>query len=51
MTAKLAIFDIDGTLTEIKPGLRARNPRMVTPNNLGEQQPISGVVEGLAKIK
>ena len=24
---------------------------MVTPNNLGEQQPISGVVEGLAKIK
>jgi D-glycero-D-manno-heptose 1,7-bisphosphate phosphatase len=47
---RLAIFDIDGTLTEIKPEIRARKPRLVTPNNLGEQQPIAGVVEGLAKL-
>jgi D-glycero-D-manno-heptose 1,7-bisphosphate phosphatase len=48
---KLAIFDIDGTLTEIKPALRKKNPRLVTPNHLGEQQPISGVIEKLAVIK
>ena len=48
---KLAIFDIDGTLTEIKPAVRKKNPRLVTPNHLGEQQPISGVVERLAVIK
>ncbi|MFN2145704.1 MAG: HAD-IIIA family hydrolase [Anaerolineales bacterium] len=50
LTAGLAVFDVDGTLTEIKPDLKARKPRMVTPNNLGEQQPIPGVAEGLAKI-
>ncbi len=44
---KLAIFDIDGTLTEIKPGALARNPKLVTPNNLGEQQPKPGVEEKL----
>jgi D-glycero-D-manno-heptose 1,7-bisphosphate phosphatase len=47
---QLAIFDIDGTLTEIKPELKRRKPRLVTPNHLGEQQPIPGVIEGLAKI-
>ncbi len=51
LTARLAVFDVDGTLTEIKPDLRARNPRMVTPNNLGEQQPIPGVTEALAKLQ
>ena len=44
---KLAIFDIDGTLTEIKPEVLARNPKLVTPNNLGEQQPKPGVSEKL----
>ena len=44
---KLAIFDIDGTLTEIKPEVLARNPKLVTPNNLGEQQPKLGVSEKL----
>ncbi len=48
---KLAIFDIDGTLTEIRPEVRARQPRLVTPNHLGEQQPIPGVVEKLANLK
>jgi D-glycero-D-manno-heptose 1,7-bisphosphate phosphatase len=47
----LAIFDIDGTLTEIKPEIKQKQPRLVTPNHLGEQQPISGVVEKLAEIK
>lgn len=51
MDYKLAIFDIDGTLTEITPEALARNPRLVTPNALGEQQPIAGVVEKLAKLK
>jgi D-glycero-D-manno-heptose 1,7-bisphosphate phosphatase len=49
-SAKLAIFDIDGTITEIKPEIKARKPRMVTPNTFGEQQPIPGVVEGLEKL-
>lgn len=48
---KLAIFDIDGTLTEIKPELREKHPRLVTPNNLGEQQPIEGVPEKLAALQ
>ena len=51
LRARLAIFDIDGTLTEIKPEIRARKPRLVTPNNLGEQQPIPGVAAGLARIR
>lgn len=41
---KLIIFDIDGTLTEIKPEVLARKPDLVTPNRLGEQQPKVGVV-------
>ena len=48
---KLAIFDVDGTLTEIRPEVRARQPRLVTPNHLGEQQPIPGVVEKLSTLK
>lgn len=48
---KLAIFDIDGTLTEIKPEVLESHPRLVTPNRLGEQQPIPGVVEKLAELK
>lgn len=48
---RLAIFDIDGTLTEIKPDVRQQQPRLVTPNYLGEQQPISGVIEKLAGIQ
>jgi D-glycero-D-manno-heptose 1,7-bisphosphate phosphatase len=51
LSAKLAIFDIDGTITEIKPEIRARKPRLVTPNKLGEQQPIPGVVEGLTRLR
>lgn len=47
----LAIFDIDGTLTEIKPELRAKHTRLVTPNHLGEQQPIPGVVDALARLQ
>ena len=49
--ARLAIFDIDGTLTEIKPEVLAHQPRLVTPNHLGEQQPIPGSPEKLAEIK
>ena len=48
---KLGIFDIDGTLTEIRPEALARNPRLITPNHLGEQQPIPGVSEKLAELK
>jgi D-glycero-D-manno-heptose 1,7-bisphosphate phosphatase len=48
---KLVIFDIDGTLTEIKPEILARKPRMVSPNNFGEQQPRPGVVDKLAELK
>ena len=48
---RLAIFDIDGTLTEIKPEIRERKPRLVTPNHLGEQQPIEGVSEKLANLR
>jgi len=48
---RLAIFDIDGTLTEIKPEIRERKPRLVTPNHLGEQQPIEGVPEKLAALR
>jgi D-glycero-D-manno-heptose 1,7-bisphosphate phosphatase len=47
----LVIFDIDGTLTEIKPEVLARKPRMVSPDNFGEQQPKPGVVEKLAKLR
>ena len=48
---RLAIFDIDGTLTEIKPDVLARQPRLVTPNHLGEQQAIPGVREKLAALR
>ncbi|MCB2178322.1 HAD-IIIA family hydrolase [bacterium] len=48
---RLAIFDIDGTLTEIRPEVLERQPRLVTPNHLGEQQPIPGVAEKLAELK
>jgi D-glycero-D-manno-heptose 1,7-bisphosphate phosphatase len=48
---KLAIFDIDGTLTEIKPEVLARKPRMVSPDNFGEQQPKPGVVDKLAELR
>lgn len=48
---KLIIFDIDGTLTEIKPEILARKPRMVSPNKFGEQQPKPGVVEKLAALQ
>ncbi|HKJ28495.1 MAG TPA: HAD-IIIA family hydrolase [Anaerolineales bacterium] len=48
---KLAIFDIDGTLTEIKPNVKERKPRLVTPNHLGEQQAIPGVPEKLSELR
>ncbi len=48
---KLAIFDVDGTLTEIKPEVRARQPKLSTPNQLGEQQPRPSVVEKLAELR
>jgi D-glycero-D-manno-heptose 1,7-bisphosphate phosphatase len=48
---KLVIFDIDGTLTEIKPEVLAHNPRMVSPSDFGEQQPRPGVVDKLAKLE
>jgi D-glycero-D-manno-heptose 1,7-bisphosphate phosphatase len=48
---RLAIFDIDGTLTEIKPAVREKQPRLVTPKQLGEQQPIAGVIDKLVAIK
>lgn len=47
---KLIIFDIDGTITEIKPEIVEKYPRAVTPNKLGEQQPIEGVIPILKKI-
>lgn len=48
---KLAIFDIDGTLTQIKPKLQDKHPRLVTPNHLGEQQSLPGVAGKLAALK
>jgi len=48
---RLVIFDIDGTLTEIKPEILARKPRMVSPDNFGEQQPKPGVVDRLAELQ
>ena len=48
---KLAIFDIDGTITEIKPEALARNPKLVTPNKLGEQQAKPGVKEKLMGLR
>ncbi|MEK6223137.1 MAG: HAD-IIIA family hydrolase [Chloroflexota bacterium] len=48
---KLAIFDIDGTLTEIEAELRAKNPKHTTPNKRGEQVPIAGVPEKLAQLQ
>jgi D-glycero-D-manno-heptose 1,7-bisphosphate phosphatase len=51
LTYKLGIFDIDGTLTEIRPEVLAQYPRRVTPNHLGEQQPIAGVPEKLAELE
>lgn len=48
---KLAIFDIDGTLTEIRPEVLERQPRLVTPNHLGEQRAIAGVPEQLAELR
>ena len=50
-TYTLAIFDIDGTLTEIRPELREQHPRLVTPNHFGEQQAIEGVPEKLAELR
>ena len=46
----LAIFDIDGTLTEIKPEVLARNPRLVSPNKRGQQQALPGAGEKLAEL-
>lgn len=51
LTYQLGIFDIDGTLTEIRPEVLAIHPRLVTPNHPGEQQPIPGVPEKLAKLQ
>lgn len=51
LTYQLGIFDIDGTLTEIRPEVLARHPRLVTPNHLGEQRPIAGVPEKLAELQ
>ena len=48
---KLAIFDIDGTLTEIKPEVLEKYPKRVTPNYPNEQQPIPGVPEKLTELK
>jgi D-glycero-D-manno-heptose 1,7-bisphosphate phosphatase len=48
---ELIIFDIDGTITEIKPEIVKKYPRAVTPNKLGEQQAIAGMREILADIK
>jgi HAD superfamily hydrolase (TIGR01662 family) len=48
---RLGIFDIDGTLTEIKPSILAHNPRRVTPNHPGEQQPKPGVPEKLTQLR
>jgi D-glycero-D-manno-heptose 1,7-bisphosphate phosphatase len=48
---KLALFDIDGTLTEIRAELRAKNPKHSTPNERGEQVPIAGVPEKLAQLQ
>ena len=48
---KLAIFDVDGTLTEIRPEVRARQPRLVTPNHLGEQQPVLHVGEVAHRVQ
>lgn len=48
---RLAIFDIDGTLTEIKPEVLARQRRLVTPNYLGEQQAKPGVIQKLAELQ
>jgi D-glycero-D-manno-heptose 1,7-bisphosphate phosphatase len=48
---RLIIFDIDGTLTEIKPETLTENPGLVTPNRLGEQQPRQGVTEKLSALR
>lgn len=48
---QFAIFDIDGTLTRITDEALANNPRLVTPNSLGEQEAIPGVTEKLATLK
>ena len=48
MDYEFAIFDVDGTLTEIIPAVLAKNPKMVTPSKLGQQQPKPRVVEKLA---
>jgi D-glycero-D-manno-heptose 1,7-bisphosphate phosphatase len=51
MDYQFAIFDVDGTLTEITPEVLAKNPKMVTPNKLGQQRPKPRVVEKLAELK
>lgn len=51
MEYKLAIFDIDGTLTEVTPEALRCNPGLVTPNAPGDQRPKSGVVAKLAELK
>lgn len=50
MEYSLAIFDIDGTLTEIKAEIIEKNPKASTPNKLGEQQPKPNVPEILADL-
>ena len=50
MDYKLAIFDIDGTITEIKPEVKEKNPKAHTPNKLGEQQPKEKVLEVLEEL-
>ncbi len=51
MDYKLAIFDIDGTITEIKPEVKEKNPKAYTPNTLGEQQAKAKVVEFLEELQ
>ena len=51
MDYKLAIFDIDGTITEIKPEIKEKNPKAHTPNTLGEQQPKENVIALLEELQ
>lgn len=48
---KLAIFDIDGTITQIKAEVLEKYPKRVTPNYPNEQEPIPGVPEKLAALQ
>jgi len=51
MDYRFAIFDVDGTLTEITPEALKKFPKMVSPYSLGQQRPLPGVVEKLAELK